>query len=172
MSLAQDIGQISSHPLTAASDAPYLWDIEVSVHMQGEIKRLASRNHKISYELSESQTEAKVGLSELQDKKAVPNMDFVLLIRDSLINVPVGFQTVNEHHEQAYMINILTDVTPAALRKKQCAAQLDSDQNLIYEVNEDTTTEAAEDEEEKESQQQLGINEYIFLIDRSGSMSG
>ena len=97
-------------------------------------------------------------------------MDFVLLIRDSLINVPVGFQTVNEHHEQAYMINILTDVTPAALRKKQCAAQLDSDQNLMYEVNEDTT-DAAEGEEEKESQQ-LAINEYIFLIDRSGSMSG
>ena len=41
---------------------------------------------------------------------AVPNRDFVLLIRDDLVNMPVGFEAVNEHNEQAYMVNILTDV--------------------------------------------------------------
>ncbi len=51
----------------------------------------------------------------------------MLLIRDSLVNIPVGFEAVNEHNEQAFMVNILTDITA-----KTAPKELDSDQNAVY----------------------------------------
>ena len=43
--------------------------------------------------------------------QAPPSKDFVLLIRDSSVNIPVGFEAVNELNEQAFIVNILTDIT-------------------------------------------------------------
>ena len=59
--------------------------------------------------------------------QAPPSKDFVILIRDSLVNIPVGFEAVNEHNEQAFMVNILTDITA-----KTAPKELDSDQNAVY----------------------------------------
>jgi hypothetical protein len=115
--------------------------------MQGDITRLASRNHKVSTQIEESNGKVRYA------GKTPPSQDFVLLIRDSLVNIPVGFEAVNELNEQAFMVNILTDITA-----KTPPEQLDFDPNAVY-----------EEEESKVSQL---LNEYIFLIDRSGSMEG
>lgn len=92
--IMQAVSEVVSQP--KVEDCPYLWDISVDVQMQGQITRLASRNHKISYSLSDNDTKAKIQLSDLQDKSSVPNKDFILLIRDSKINQPIGYFTVNE----------------------------------------------------------------------------
>jgi len=155
--IMEDVSMVTTHPVVR--DVPYLWDLEVNIEAQGEIKRLASRNHKIAYDIKGSS--ARVWLSEEQDKLAVPNRDFVLLIRDDLVNMPVGFETVNEHNEQAYMVNILTDVL-----SKPTKPGIDSDQNATY--HSDLETESTSEEEEAKDL----TNEYLFLIDRSGSMSG
>ena len=76
-------------------------------------------------------------MSDAQDKRSVPSKDFVLLIRDSQVNVPTGFYSVNQHNEQAFMVSILTDVTPAAKRRQKLMADVDSDPNLYYQINSD-----------------------------------
>lgn len=97
-------------------------------------------------------------MSEAQDKRSVPSKDFVLLIRDSHINVPSGFYSLNEHKEQAFMVNILTDVTPAALRQnstvdaalsQNSTGDVDSDQNFNYQKNLDEESSMTEEEEKR-----------------------
>lgn len=79
--------------------------------MQGAITRVSSRNHKVEVNLlNETKSEALVRLSDRQDKQIVPNQDFILYVRDAAVNIPVGYQSVNEHNEQAILVNILTDV--------------------------------------------------------------
>jgi hypothetical protein len=63
--------------------------------MQGAITRLSSRNHKIAFDVNEDKTQAHVKLSEALDRQKVPHRDFILYIRDSSINKPVGFESVS-----------------------------------------------------------------------------
>lgn len=174
-SLTEALQELQSQP--AIIDSPYLWDIEANICMQGAITRLASRNHKIHYVLSDHGRLAKVQFSEEEDRRRVPNKDFVLLIRDSLLNMPSGFTATSEEGEQAVSVNILTDITPAAERFKQLQSAsafdgaIDSDQNLTYASTETQESTRTEEEEEKK-QDSLRFSDFVFLIDRSGSMNG
>lgn len=62
--------------------------------MLGKITRLASRNHPIDFEFGDTGSNAKITLKD-SDKLCVPERDFVLLIRDSNINEPTAFYSVN-----------------------------------------------------------------------------
>ncbi|TNV84666.1 hypothetical protein FGO68_gene12911 [Halteria grandinella] len=173
--LFQEQQLIQAQPL--AVESPSLWDIEVKLRMQGAITRVSSRNHKVQVEFqSDDKSHALVKLSDKQDKQIIPNQDFVLYIRDSALNTPVGFQSVNEHNEQAILVNVLTDVKTAAP-----SDVLDTDQKREYKapsaIEEDAhmMDEALllrQTEEEQKREDRLRSNEYIFLIDRSGSMGG
>ena len=72
------------------------------------------------------------------------------------------------------MADILADVTPPQLRQKflkdlkSSKDHVDTDQNAKY----SEISESTEDFELEEQKQDVKLNEYIFLIDRSGSMSG
>ena len=75
---------------------------------------------------------------ENADKSVLPNKDFILYFRDTSINTPSGFFSLNEFKEQALMINILSDMMPPPDLKKlksklnQAKDTLDTDQNLTY----------------------------------------
>lgn len=121
-SIASDISMISTHPTTEASargDCPYVWDVSLNIEMQGRISRLASRHHKIKYELNSDGNQGRVVLADELDKSMIPQKDFVLLIRDSEINLPTGFTCISDESEQAIMVNVLVDLTPEAQRLKQ-----------------------------------------------------
>jgi len=100
----------------------------------------------------------------------------VLYFRDSNLNVPAAFHSKNEHKEQAILVNFLVDLkTPG---KDIPSETIDSDQTTMYSelytTNEEDTemTDEAALEDEERRQTKMKNNEYIFLIDRSGSMNG
>jgi hypothetical protein len=67
-----------------------LWDVFVKVVSQEKISRLSSVNHAIDISLSPNEREAIILLNSHEDRKSVPCSDFVLYIRDDLVNRPVG----------------------------------------------------------------------------------
>ena len=103
--------------------------------------------------------------------------DFVMYFRDSKLNEPSGFQSRNEYNEQAILINFLVDMKT----QQKLSAVIDSDQTSSYSelcdsISEMVDTTAISDEaqleDEERKQAKIRNNEYIFLIDRSGSMNG
>jgi hypothetical protein len=94
-------------------------------------------------------TRAKVRVSDVGDKTRVPERDFIVKISDTMVNQPHCFYTVNKDNEQAFILNALLHDN--------------SDQKK--------TAEQIEEEEMKEVER-MANREYIFLIDRSGSMQG
>lgn len=123
--------QLHSIPLVAG-EAPYLWNLRVRVQVQGSIERLCCRSHLVSHQLSPDAKSALVTLKDV-DLNQRPAKDFHLLIRDAKVNVPVAYGAVNEHQEQAIMLDMLADVTPPRL-KAQFLAQPDFDPSRFYDV--------------------------------------
>ena len=73
-----------------SSRSEVVWDVYVKIKSQDAITRLASANHAIDINLSDNKYEAVVKLKEQEDRKCVPHQDFVLYIRDEMVNRPVG----------------------------------------------------------------------------------
>lgn len=74
------------------------------------------------------------------------------------------------------MVDILADITPPDVKaqflksSKINESKLDVDQTLSYDRGTDDEDILSDKEEEKK--QDIILNEYIFLLDRSGSMGG
>jgi hypothetical protein len=62
--------------------------------------------------LTENRFNAQISLSE-DDRKNVPNRDFVLLFRDEMANKPTGLTKVGKGGDQAVNIQILPDLMSA-----------------------------------------------------------
>ena len=74
--------------MTSRSDV--VWDVYIKVKSQDALTRLASVNHAVDIQLSDNKQEAVVKLCQDVDRKSVPNKDFVLYIRDEMVNRPTG----------------------------------------------------------------------------------
>jgi hypothetical protein len=48
-----------------------------------------------------------VALCDQTDKTRTPERDFILYIKDSMINKPHAFYTINKDNEQAFLLNAL-----------------------------------------------------------------
>jgi hypothetical protein len=66
----------------------------VKVKSQAKISRIASINHAIEFTLSPNEQEATIQLASSEDRKKVPGRDFVLYLRDEMVNKPVGIVNV------------------------------------------------------------------------------
>jgi hypothetical protein len=63
------------------------------IKSQAPLSRLISVNHGVDVSLTENIQSAQINLS-LNDRKFVPNRDFVLLFRDEMVNKPTGLVKV------------------------------------------------------------------------------
>ena len=96
--------------------------------------------------------------------------DFILYIRDDQINQPTAVTSVNQYGEQTILVNMLPDLRAPKLRNRflskfEGSQVIDNDKAYNYEAKK---VEEEDDEEIVEPK----LSEYIFLIDRSGSMEG
>ncbi len=87
-----ELMEFLSQPVSARSDV--IWDVQVKVKSQAKISRIASINHAIEFTLSSNEQEATIQLASSEDRKKVPGRDFVLYLRDEMVNKPVGIVNV------------------------------------------------------------------------------
>jgi hypothetical protein len=103
-----------SQPIASKSEV--LWDVHVKVISQEKITRLSSVNHAIDISLSANEKEALIEFNSQEDRKRVPNRDFVLYIRDETVNRPVGLVKQGPDGDQAISLSILPDFMSARQR--------------------------------------------------------
>ena len=106
---------------------------------QAPLSRLISVNHGVDVTLSENKQSAIINLCN-NDRRYVPNRDFVLLFRDEMVNKPTGLVKVGAGGDQAVSIQILPDFLPvkerAALvaQSKAIKNGIDTDADLKYDI--------------------------------------
>ena len=86
-----------------------LWDIQVTIHGQGQLERIASLNHPVEVMLAPSKTSAAVCLKTSVDRTLVPHQDFVLYIRDEGISQPSVVSTITPSNQQAINMAFISD---------------------------------------------------------------
>ena len=140
--------------------------------------------------MTPSKQGACVSLTPKVNRSLVPNKDFVLYIRDEGISKPSAISTLTASGQQAINIKVLTDSRSEHVKSRvmqdimECSGisgthELDMAADVKYSRTEleqlaheqdmadrDEAAQDNDDEEQKEGECQ----EYIFLIDRSGSM--
>jgi hypothetical protein len=80
------------------------------------------------------------------------------MLRDETINKPSGVYTVNKYGEQACAVSILPDLRPPSAFLSLGDAGVDTDSSLVY--------------ADWSLEKKVSLCDYVFLIDKSGSMSG
>ncbi|CDW72317.1 UNKNOWN [Stylonychia lemnae] len=175
----QAVSEIYDHPMTDSSQNQAQWSIQIELRMQGQIQRVSSRNHGFEYNFSEDKRAALIKLKDYEKQSAM-ECDLILFIRDNLTNEPVAISSMNEFGEQSVMIGVLPDLRRPKIRDRflnkinSKLGQIDTDQQSLYE--DENQIEDQEEEKCSQDQEEIEIEpkllEYVFLIDRSGSMQG
>ena len=140
------------------SNTKFNWNITLSINSQSPIQRLISPSHEITVDFSdETRKTAIVELMNPKDKFF--DEDFNILYRNESITKPMAL-VQKKHDEYAVMVSMLADLTSSEEweeRKDQIYDEVDLDPKVKYERTLETNMEPAE---------------FIFLLDRSYSMSG
>ncbi|TNV84285.1 hypothetical protein FGO68_gene9917 [Halteria grandinella] len=169
ISSCEEMASINTQPISIKN--PYPWSLSLNIKTKGPISRLASKFHPIEYELNNVKNEARITLKDPSEDSL--SHDFVLLYRDENGNDPVVLSGLNQFGEKSVLVTALTDLRPAKV-KAQCLPNLskgaiDTDPNRIYES---LTQDDSESESFNFVEVEPKLYEYIFLLDRSGSMGG
>ena len=147
-------------------DAPYTWNLDVNLEMPGPITRLVSRSHGFESEFSADHAHAKI-----QVRNPLKS-DLLLLFRSESFKQPSAISTINTYGEQAISVSVLPDLRLPKIRASTLPSltkgEVDMDGKKIYDRK--VEDEEADDGDFLELEPKL--YEYIFLIDRSGSMRG
>lgn len=158
-------------PIVNKSSA--IWDLNVNIRSIASLSRIASVNHPIAVRFAGNSTAANVTLDTAVDRILVPCKDFVLLFRDKAMEGcnATALTSVGKAGYQAASLSILPDFRPVKVRlgaKRICLSGSEVD------FNPEKTPEVKATDEEEETKEPVFVepkqNEYIFLIDRSGSM--
>jgi len=83
--------------------------------MAGFITRVESANHVI--DIVKDGNKATIALEEAE--RSTIGKDFVLYITDEQVKNTVVLSALNEHDEQAVLINIIPDLRPSLIRNRQ-----------------------------------------------------
>lgn len=135
----------------------YYWDIKIKITSSSPIKYLKSQSHQIHVQyLDELKTQCKISF----EKKEIPDKDFTLYYQNDEIHKPkfrLEYDEKNEAYPYCAMLNFLPNFNSASNEESYqllCQQSLKKEENF-YSTNISNTK-----------------GEYIFLIDRSGSMEG
>jgi len=171
--IPHDISDLSTagQDYVSKNEKPYTWDVNTRIVTPSPLTRLMSRYHDIKPSISEDRKEATVKLSQ----PVVPYRDFSILFRDAELNKPkVYVQKSESHSEVAYMLSFFYDQASQPSRqlisKLECENQVDSTNDTVYDIEE--ASDDDEGEEQKDQETNSMVNEFVFVIDRSGSMYG
>mmetsp|Transcript_33567 Transcript_33567/g.38575 ORF Transcript_33567/g.38575 Transcript_33567/m.38575 type:complete len:696 (-) Transcript_33567:462-2549(-) len=138
----------------------FSFDFAITVESESSLTRLVCLSHDVDVEFGGADNNtARVTLKE-SARDSLHDMDFKLLFRDASINQPVVLtqQLGNEH---AVMVSLLADLTPESdqqTRQNSVTSAVDTNSGLVYSDFCDSYD--------------IKANEYYFVLDRSGSMSG
>ena len=154
-STEKDTLTLSQYPVLKPKEG-YIWNIEVNVKCKSPITYLDCPSHKIVKSQENSNLfEGKVSLEPTDDSQAIFNKNFEVLFSYENINAPICRLAKNENGYCA-MIDFLPRYDEDSLDDAIKAAT----QQSTITVNPDDVNMLT------------ATGEYIFLIDRSGSMSG
>ena len=161
-----------------------LWDIKVNIEGADKLERVSSVNHPIKVTQSPTLSSALVELRESIDRRLVPCQDFVLYIRDASLNKPHGFSTMTQNQQQVISVGFVPALDTN--EKSLCDEDTVQPQDICLQLEKpETKKENPQDEESKETEKKIEEAdesseeedlagekrlEFIFLIDRSGSM--
>lgn len=168
-----------------------LWDIQVQIQGEGKLQRVASLNHPVVVKTAPSKTSAIVNLKPSVDRSLVPNRDFVLYIRDEGLAQPTTVSAMTLGGQQAISISILPDdrnefeksrvmqdirsrMPGKAIDDIDTSADVKYGRNEVEQMQHEEATAQLDEEsdydDEEMKDESENCQEYIFLIDRSGSM--
>ena len=129
-----------------------------------------------------------VCLKKTVDRSLVPSRDFVLHIRDDAISTPTFVSTISPSQRQAINVAILPDSRSDLVKervRREIQARLQGQPDSLVDFTPGVKYERSKQEKLEDEDAQLQLDEaaelddedtsrkeYIFLIDRSGSMHG
>jgi hypothetical protein len=168
------VHELEQMPIATKSGA--VWDLNVNIRSSAHISRLVSLNHPIAVQLAGGSTIANVQLADSVDKRLVPSKDFVLLFRDKALGElqPTAIKVEGPSGHQAVLMSILPDFRPVKVKLGIASSTEAFSADVGVDFSSDRKYET-DDQVEEETKEPVFVepkpNEYIFLIDRSGSMS-
>ena len=170
------------------------WDLGIQIVGEGKLKRVASPSHPIKMFTCTQQTFATVKLKESVDRSLVPDIDFILYIRDEGISQVSAISTTALNGKKAVGLKVLPDFRTDSVKMRindqfryrkvdnpLGANYFDIDPYIRYDRNENELEahksllkQVNKFDDPDESSDDEGIthnSEHIFLIDRSQSMN-
>ncbi|CAI2379149.1 unnamed protein product [Moneuplotes crassus] len=159
----EDRVEILSEQAASYYNSPtFNWKITVKINSQSPIHRIISRSHdsfnmKIDFD-DEGNTRATIQFEE-EEHMSFFDKDFILMYRNNEINKPM-LLIQKRDKEYALMVSMLADINPDQkwkLNEEEKIHEIDLDPNVFYEEEFEGDMEPAE---------------FIFLLDRSYSMTG
>lgn len=146
---------LSQYPIIEASKEAYAWNIRVNIYCSSPITFLDCQSHKIVSSVDTNPCKRKLSLDSGLDYESVFNRNFDLLFSYETINAPNARLAKNDKGFCA-MIDFLPRYDDEPLEDAIKAAKTDQEKSApIKDINMMTAT-----------------GEFLFLLDRSGSMSG
>lgn len=88
ISFLKEFQDLVTQPVSSRTEV--LWDVKVNVKSQGRLERISSNSHAIQVDLPADEKSAVITLASDIDKRTVPFNDFVLYLRDEMVNTPIG----------------------------------------------------------------------------------
>jgi len=150
--LKADIALLSSYPTISSQDPEaYPWTIEAEIQSASPISFVKSPSHNITPVYGNENHTCKVTLESKEPQ--YPNKDFILLFTNENKQDKIDYMLTPFEEGYCAMVNVRADFQSASNEK-------------VYE----NLVKAKEIESEYSMDEVKG--EFVFLIDRSGSMSG
>ena len=153
-------------PAVHAHESLYKVSFDISIYSTGVIKHITAGGFKLDRKFSENKRFCQLSTAEDRDK--LPNRDFMLSFSTGDIREPQLYLQESENHpeELAALISFIPNFSEARLLEE--AQDMEDEEEEKFGGKEPQEMIENSDDEDAE----FGAGEFIFVLDRSGSMGG